>query len=101
MFSDVKSLAGNICAQVFLVGHCGFSEVYAMPSKVDADDKLNTFFTTYGIPESLVTNNAKEETLGHWNAFRKKFLIPQSTTEAHTPNQNKTEIGIGGLKNHY
>jgi hypothetical protein len=101
LFSDQKSLLGSTCAQAFLAGTCGFSDVYGMPTKAEAGDKLNTFVTTYGIPEEITTDGAKEETLGTWNAVRKKFLIHQSITEPHTPQQNKTEIEIKALKNHY
>ena len=101
LFSDKKSLLGNTCAQAFLAGNCGFSTVYGMPTKANAGDKLNTFIHTYGIPEELTTDGAKEETLGTWNAVRKKFLIHQTTTEPYTPQQNKTELEIKALKRHY
>lgn len=32
LFSDQRSLLGNTCAQAFLAGHCGFSDVYGMTS---------------------------------------------------------------------
>mmetsp|Transcript_2147 Transcript_2147/g.3294 ORF Transcript_2147/g.3294 Transcript_2147/m.3294 type:complete len:1178 (+) Transcript_2147:1032-4565(+) len=101
MFSEQKSLTGNTCAQVFLARSCGFSDLYCMPTKGEAGDRLNTFITTYGIPEELTTDNAKEETLGTWAQVRKKYLIHQTVTEPHTPQQNKTELEIGALKRHY
>ena len=101
LFSECKSLLGNTCAQAFLVGDCGFSAIYGMPSKSEAGDKLNTFVKTYGIPEVLITDGAKEETMGTWNQVRKKYLIHQNITEPHTPSQNKTELEIKALKNHY
>jgi len=101
LFSDQKSLLGNTCAQAFLAGSCGFSAIYGMPTKGEAGDKLYTFITTYGIPEELTTDGAKEEMLGTCNAVRKKYLIHQTITEPHTPQQNKTEIEIKALKRHY
>ena len=101
MFSETKSLQGNTCAQIFLASDCGFSDLYGMATKSEAGDKLNTFVSTYGIPETLTTDNAKEETLGTWNLVRKKYLIHQTVTEPHTPQQNKAEIEIGALKRHY
>ena len=101
LFSDQKSLLGNTCAQAFWASSCEFSDVYGMPTKAEAGDKLNTFITTYDIPEEITTDGAKEETLGTWNAVRKKFLIHQSITEPHTPQQNNTEIEIKALKRHY
>ena len=101
MFSEQKSALGNTCAQVFLAGDCGFSDVYGMQTKAEAGDKLNTFVQSYGIPEELTTDGAKEETMGTWNAVRKKFLIHQTITEPYTPSQNKTELEIKALKNHY
>mmetsp|Transcript_15766 Transcript_15766/g.22506 ORF Transcript_15766/g.22506 Transcript_15766/m.22506 type:complete len:181 (+) Transcript_15766:1615-2157(+) len=64
LFSERKSLLGNTCAQAFLASDCGFSAIYGMSSKVEAGDKLNSFITTYGIPEEFTTDGAKEETMG-------------------------------------
>mmetsp|Transcript_2487 Transcript_2487/g.3769 ORF Transcript_2487/g.3769 Transcript_2487/m.3769 type:complete len:239 (+) Transcript_2487:4048-4764(+) len=89
----------NTCAQMFVTSK-GFCEVYPMKSKGDAGDKLNTFITNVGIPIGLITDGAKEETLGRWEV-RKKFLLPQKTTEPHTPQQNRCGIEIHETKDHY
>ena len=72
-----------------------------MKTKGDAGDKLNAFITKHGIPSSLHTDGAKEEQLGKWNEVRKKFLHTQTSTEPHTPQQNRTELEIRDTKDHY
>jgi hypothetical protein len=79
----------------------GFCEAYPMKTKGDAGDKLNAFITKHGIPSSLHTDGAKEEQLGKWNEVRKKFLLTQTSTEPHTPQQNRTELEIRDTKDHY
>lgn len=90
----------NLCAQLFTTSQ-GFCQAYPMKTKGDASDKLNSFVTTYGIPLGLVTNGVKEENLRKWEEVRKKFFIPQRTTEPHTLQQNRTEIEIRETKDHY
>ena len=72
-----------------------------MKTKGDAGDKLNTFITNVGIPIGIITDGAKEENLGRWEEVRKKFILPQRTTEPHTPSQNRCEIEIRETKDHY
>ena len=90
----------NTCAQLFVTSQ-KFVKIYSMKTKGEAGDKLNQFVTSTGIPLGLITDGAKEETLGRWNEVRKKFLLTQRGTEPHSPWQNKAEIEIGGTKNHY
>ena len=72
-----------------------------MNSKADAYDKLDLYCSSIGIPNVLITDNAREETSGMWNSVRKKFLIQQHTTEPYSPWQNKAEREIQELKKHF
>jgi hypothetical protein len=100
LFSEVKSLRGHNCAQMF-VSDQGFASIYTMKSKAEAPDKLNTFVREFGIPRTLISDNAGEETSDEWNRIRKEFLILQCFTEPYSPWQNKAEREIGELKQHY
>jgi hypothetical protein len=56
-FSDVKSLQGDMCTQMFTTDF-GFKEVYPMKTKADAYDCLNQFCTMYGVAKHIVVDNA-------------------------------------------
>jgi hypothetical protein len=62
MFSKVKSLNGNKCAQVCTNGR--FTKVYPMESKssVCIADLLQDFTEDVGIPDTLVCDLATEQT---------------------------------------
>lgn len=100
-FASVPSKPrNNTCAQLFVTSK-GFCEAHPMKTKGEAGDKLNIFITSTGIPLGLITDGAKEENLGKWEEVRKKFLLPQRTTEAASSWQNRAEREIGETKNHY
>jgi hypothetical protein len=42
-----------------------------MCSKADAPYKLDAFCKTYGLPKTLLTDNAPEETNGEWEKVAK------------------------------
>ncbi|MGH7954900.1 MAG: hypothetical protein ACREOZ_02950 [Gloeomargaritales cyanobacterium] len=100
MFSDVKSLRANTCAQVFVTAD-EFNRVYPMKLKSDAGDKLNEFIKDIGIPQLLLTDNAGEETGTEWERVRKNYLIKQKWTEPYSPWQNKAEREIRDLKKQF
>lgn len=100
MFSDVKSIIGNKCAQVFVTTE-GYSKAYPMKSKAEAGDKLNEFIKSIGIPEHIITDNAGEESGGSWERVCKYYLLKQTFMEPHSPWQNRAEYEIRELKKHY
>ncbi|MGH7954974.1 MAG: hypothetical protein ACREOZ_03350, partial [Gloeomargaritales cyanobacterium] len=69
MFSDVKSLRGNLCAQVFVTAE-EYNRVYPMKLKSEAGEKLNEFVIDIGIPELVETDSAGEETGAEWERVR-------------------------------
>ena len=96
-FSEEKSILGNTCAQMF-TAPSSFVETYPMKTKSKAGTKLGEFVNDWGIPKFLRTDQAKEEWDGEWGRVRKHFLIPQRTTEPHSPWQNACEHAIGQHK---
>jgi hypothetical protein len=89
-----------MCAQLFLTSQ-DFAEVYPMTTKADAPFKLDEFCKSFGLPRVLITGNAPEETKGEWNKVIKHYLLSQRTTEPHSGWQNKAELEICELKNHF
>ena len=63
--------------------------------------KLHLFCGEYGLPRTLITDNAKEEMRGEWEKVVTRYLLKQRTTEPHSGWQNKAEIEIRELKKHY
>ena len=58
--SKVKSISGNICANVFMQGRV--TKVVSMTARSDAVQSLVDFTDDVGIPEPLVTDGAGEFT---------------------------------------
>lgn len=97
MFSSRKSVRGYTCAQVFTDGY-NFSRVYPMRTKGDAPHALMLFIHEVGVPKSLLSDLALEETRGEWGKIVKQYHIDHRTTEAKSPWQNRAEAEIRELK---
>ena len=69
-----------------------------MRAKSEAGNALAEFVNDWGIPQFLRTDQAKEEWDGEWGQVRQHYLIPQKTTEPHSPCQNVSEFMIGQHK---
>ena len=100
LFSDVKSLRGNTCAQVFTTK--SLVQVYPMKGKEDPHpgEALQEFIQDVGVPNIIVVDNAPEQ-VGPKTKFQKVVKFNQCsmrTTEPHTSKQNKVEPMIGRLR---
>lgn len=100
MFKEKPSARGNTCIQLFVTSE-GFVAGQPMKSKADAYEVLDHVCRTYGVPQLLVSDNAKEETLGNWDKITKHYLIRQRTTEPHSGWQNRCEDEIREVRKHY
>jgi hypothetical protein len=94
LFLLTKSARGFECAQLFVTDQ-EFADVYPMHSKAEALYKLDTFCKTHGLPQTLVTDLAPEETKGEWEKVVKQYLLSQRTSEAHLGWKKRAEIEIG------
>jgi hypothetical protein len=72
-----------------------------MRSKADAYEVLEFVCREYGVPRVMVSDNAKEETLGNWGRIAKQNLLKQRTTEPHSGWQNRCETEIREFRKHY
>ena len=100
LFKEKTSARGNTCFQLFVTAE-GFVAGEAMKSKADAWEALNNVCRDFGVPRLLVSDNAKEETLGNWNRVVKHHLIKQRVTEPHSGWQNRCEDEIREVRKHY
>ena len=99
LFSKVKSLRGNKCAQVFTDGR--FTAVYPLTTKGHAGDALRDLTNDVGIPDTLIADQAGEHTGYHTEFARqvRQLHIRMHYTEPGRKNQNhRAEREIGILK---
>ena len=97
MFSSVKGLGGDKCAQVFVTDF-KWSSFHPMKSKSCAGDALQSVIRDVGIPAQVVTDYAKEEMEGNWKKVVKEYHVKQTITEPYSPWQNRSKNMIDDLK---
>jgi hypothetical protein len=97
MFSSVKSLQGNSCAQIYATWF-QWVTAYPIPSKGDAHFTLDRLHREYGIFHTIIPDNAKELTQGE---FKRKALKAGSyiaLIEAYSHNQNLAESDMREIR---
>jgi Reverse transcriptase (RNA-dependent DNA polymerase) len=100
MFSKVKSLQQNHCAQVYITPF-HYTKVYPMRSKAEAHLTLDKLHQDVGVFHTIIPDNAKELTEGE---LKRKAIHAGSKIrpiEAHRHNQNLAESGIRELRRMY
>lgn len=93
--ANVTSLKGHKYTQLFC-NNGNYTKNYNMKEKGHAHHALDGFFHDVGIPSEILTDGAKELTLGEWSKKCRKHRVHQRTTEPHTPWQNIAEL-VGGI----
>ena len=96
-FSNVVSLRGNTCVQLF-ANKGNYVKPYPMKSKSEAGEALSRFLVEVGLPNSLLTDGALELKKSRWGKLCRKHGITQRTTEPHCPWQNWAEPNGGAAK---
>ena len=101
MHSGVKSMKGNSCGQLFVTD---FHDVQFHPlkSKQFAYKAVSEYFINSGVPEQIHSDNAKEMTTKkEWRkTLRDEGGIKATTTEPHSPFQNRAEREIRQLQSY-
>jgi hypothetical protein len=98
MFSMMKSIRGNKCAQVFTNG-LGYDLFYPLKKESEVGDALNKVIWSIGsIPTGLISDGAKAETAGHFAKVTSKYRVKQRTTEPYSRWQNRAEASIREIK---
>jgi hypothetical protein len=98
MFSKVPSVHNHTGGSVFTNGLLGYNHFYHWKRKGEHPQTLMEFIHDSGIPHTLVSDNAPEETHGTTCEFCRKYHIKQHVTVTHNPWQNLAESSIRELK---
>ena len=75
----ITSVRQQMCSQIFTNG-LGFDIPYPLAGKGDASLGLDRFIQEVGIPQVLITDEVKEETLGAWLSTSWKYQIKMEQT---------------------
>jgi len=99
MFTESKkpSLQGYTAAQVFTNGK-GFDCFYPIKTKGLAHEALTHFIQDSGIPKTIITDNAREETDGEWGRICRKHRIQQKVVAPYSQWANLAEASIREIK---
>jgi hypothetical protein len=97
LISSVKSIHGHMGGSFFTDGS-GFDKFFPWTKKSRHPDALMEFIHTVGIPNTIVSDNALEETHGRSGEIMKEYHIHLQTTVPHSPWQNRAEACICALK---
>lgn len=97
MFAGTKSKRGNSAAQVFGTDF-KWSRAHAIVNKGEAHEALSTVFTRDGVPNALIMDNSKEQTLGQFRKKAREAGCGIRTTEPYSAWSNRAEGTIRDLK---
>ena len=99
MFAKIKSIRQNAAAQIFTDGQ-GFDWFSPMKSKggVHIASALDRLVRNIGIPETIVSDGAKEQVLGETAAKMNYYRINHQLTEPYAPWQDRAERSVREIK---
>jgi hypothetical protein len=95
--SAIPSKRGNKYAQVFATPF-GWTRVHPMAKKSNAHDGLSLLFARDGVPNCLIMDNSKEQTLGEFKRKAREADCWIKQTEPYSPWSNYAELAIRELK---
>ena len=96
-----KSLRGYIGGTVY-TNKLGFKAFFPCADEqgITTAATMRTFIEMVGLPPSLHSDGHNNFSEGAFKKLLRKFGIPQSFTEPHSPWQNRAESAIGEIKRH-
>ena len=97
--SSVKSVRGYIGGSVY-TNKTGFKKFFPHSDEkgISTSSGLRSFIDMIGLPSSLHTDGHNNFVEGEYRKMVRKFNIPHSHTEPHSPWQNRAEFAIGEIK---
>ena len=99
LFSDVTSVEGYTCSQVFFGCSSRIVEVYGMKSKSEFPDVYADFMREIGIPHTLRRDNALEEDSFKVRQMNRENIVMDEYTEPKYPQQNPADVnGVKMIK---
>ena len=96
-FPSEKTSDGKTCSQMFIGRNTDFMKIYLMKTESHCGEALQDFGREIGVPRAIKTDNARAETGYDWTKWCRTYRVKSSTTEPHSPWQNKSERGIADL----
>ena len=96
-FVKITSVRKNTCGQIFTNG-LGFDIPYPLATTGDASLGLDKFIQDVGIPQVLITNEVKEETLSAWLSTCQKYWIKMEQKVPYSQRRNLAEASVRKLK---
>jgi hypothetical protein len=97
MYSMMRSIQGNNCAQVFTNG-LGYDLFYPLKKESEVGDALNEVIRSVGVPKELISDGARAEMYGWFGEVTKEYRIKQQQTKPYSTWQNRAEAGIREIK---
>ena len=94
-FSNIKSVRGYKCFQLFAYKYSKFERVHLMKREANAPEAYEDVIRSVGAPNKTVTDNATVLTGHRWTTINRKYCIETGLTIPHHQHQNYAE-GIGG-----
>ena len=99
LFSKVKSIRGYTCGNIF-TNTLGFKKFFPLVTESEGKSNMVDFIQLVGIPMAIHSDGAKLFTQGEFRKSCRKYQVPQTFTEPHTPWQNRAEGAIRELKSY-
>ena len=93
LISNSKSCRNNLYAQVFVTSD-GWCRAYPMAKKSQAREGLPLLFQREGVPNVMVMDGAREQTMGEFRKKCREVGTRVRQTEPHTPWSNAAEAAI-------
>jgi hypothetical protein len=97
LFSTITSARGNNCSQAYATDFC-WSRNFPIKSKSEAHHTLDDLYHRYGVPTRLISDKAKELTLGQFAKKARQAQCPINMTDPYSPFQNRAKGEIRELK---
>jgi hypothetical protein len=97
LFLKVPAIGGFKGGSLYTNG-LGYDRFYPWVRKSDHADTHMLFINNVGLPQTLISDNAKEEVRGHTREMCTKYRINVKTTVPHSPWQNLAEASIRETK---
>jgi hypothetical protein len=97
MFANTTSTRGNSGGQVY-INSTDWIKIYPTASKGDCHQTFDLLAHREGVPDVLISDQAKEETMGQMRKKVREAGVHYKECEAYSPFQNRAEAGIRELK---
>jgi hypothetical protein len=97
MFANTVSTRGDTDGQVY-TNATDWLKIYPTPSKGDCHETFDLLAHREGIPDVLISDQAKEETMGQMRKKVRQAGVHYNECEPYSPFQNRAEAGIREMK---